>query len=90
MEFSIYTLNDSGSGMEYRTKADFLKEVGLMIDDCIANGGTFFSISVDADASCFYCDSDECPFGNDPSCDCKNCEDGDYCHLVNGDCVARD
>lgn len=52
--FSIYTLNDSGSGMEYNTKEEFLRELSLEIDDCIANGGTYFSVSVDADASCFY------------------------------------
>ena len=52
--FTIETLNDSGSGMEYGTKEEFLKEISLMIDDCIANGGTFFDVSVDSDASCFY------------------------------------
>lgn len=56
MEFTIETLNDCGSGMRYTTKEEFLKEVGLMIDDCIANGGTFFDIQVDSDASCFYND----------------------------------
>jgi hypothetical protein len=59
MEFTIYTLNDNGSGMEYYSKEEFLKEVGLMIDDCIANGGTYFSISVDSDASSFYIDEDD-------------------------------
>ena len=52
--FTIETLNDSGSGMEYSTKEEFLKEISLMIDDCIANGGTFFDVCVDSDASCFY------------------------------------
>lgn len=59
MEFSIYTMYDNGSGMEYLNKEDFLEEVGLMIDDCIANGGTYFSISVDTDASCFYIDKED-------------------------------
>ena len=54
MMFYIQTMNDSGSGMKYKTKEEFMKEIGLMIDDCIANGGTFFSVDVDADASCFY------------------------------------
>lgn len=54
MEFTIETLNDSGSGMRYSTKEAFLKEISLMIDDCIANGGTFFDAAIDADASCFY------------------------------------
>ena len=54
MKFTIETLNDNGSGMEYKTKEEFMKEIGLMIDDCIANGGTFFDIQVDSDASCFY------------------------------------
>ena len=53
MMFNIYTENDNGSGMTYQTKEDFLKEISLMIDDCIANGGTHFTVSVDADASCF-------------------------------------
>lgn len=53
MKFIIHTLNDNGSGMEYFNKKDFLKEVELMIDDCMDNGGTRFGIEVDADASCF-------------------------------------
>lgn len=53
MKFYIETLNDNGSGMEYNTKEDFLKEISLMIDDCIANGGTFFDAQIDSDASCF-------------------------------------
>lgn len=90
MKFYIQTINDNGSGMKYNTKEECLKEIGLMIDDCIANGGTFISFDVDADASCFYIEDDECPFGNDESCDCKNCKNGNSHHLVNGDCVERD
>lgn len=56
MKFTIETLNDNGSGMEYYTKEEFLEEISLMIDDCIANGGTFFDAQVDADASCFFID----------------------------------
>jgi hypothetical protein len=40
--------------MVYNTKEEFLHELSLMIDDCIANGGTFFDVQVDSDASCFY------------------------------------
>ena len=54
MNFSIYTLIDNGSGMEYTTKEAFLKELSLMIDDCIATGGDYFSVSVDTAVSCFY------------------------------------
>jgi hypothetical protein len=36
-----------------------MKEIGLMIDDCIENGGTYCSINVDADASGFYENEDE-------------------------------
>ena len=54
MLFTIETLNDNGSGIAYTTKESFLKEISLMIDDCIANGGTFFDVQVDADASCFF------------------------------------
>lgn len=59
MKFSIYTMNDNGSGMKYFNKEDFLNEISFMIDDCINNGGTYFNIQVDADASCFLCDEDE-------------------------------
>jgi hypothetical protein len=59
MKFTIETLNDNGSGMSYKTKEDFLREIGLMIDDCIANGGTFFDIQVDSDVSCFCGDEEE-------------------------------
>lgn len=59
MDFYIATMNDNGSGMEYTTKEDFLKEISLMIDDCITNGGTYFEIQVDSDASCFNIDEDE-------------------------------
>lgn len=51
--FTIETLFDNGSGMEYHTKEEFLNEISLMIDDFITNGGTEFHISVDTDASCF-------------------------------------
>lgn len=51
--FTIETLNDNGSGMKYKTKEEFLKEISLMIDDCIANGGTFFDAQIDSDVSCF-------------------------------------
>ena len=55
MEFFISTENiDNGSGMTYQTKEEFLHELSLMIEDCIANGGTHFDVSVDADASPFY------------------------------------
>lgn len=59
MTFHIFTQNDNGSGIMYVNKEDFLKEVSLMIDDCIANGSTYFSIEVDSDASCFYNDEEE-------------------------------
>ena len=51
MKFYIGT--DSGSGQEFNSKEAFLHELALMIDDCVANGGEHFDITVDADASCF-------------------------------------
>ena len=51
MEFYIAT--PSGSGQEFKDKESFLHEISLMIDDCIANGGTQFDIAVEADACCF-------------------------------------
>lgn len=59
IKFTITTLNDNGSGMKYFNKEELLKEIGLMIDDCIANGGTRFDVTIDSDASCFYNDSDD-------------------------------
>ena len=56
INFTIETLNDNGSGMKYTSKEAFMKEISLMVDDCIANGGTFFDVQVDSDASCFYQD----------------------------------
>ena len=58
INFTIETLNDNGSGMEYTSKEEFMKEISLMIDDCIANGCTFFDIQVDCDVSCFCTDED--------------------------------
>lgn len=54
MKFTIETLNDSGSGMKYANKEGFLRELSMMIDDCISNGGTFFDVQVDSDVSCFF------------------------------------
>ena len=51
MKYFIAT--ESGSGQKFKTKEAFLKELSLMIDDCIANGGTEFDIEVYANASCF-------------------------------------
>lgn len=53
MKFTITTLNDNGSGMEFTKKEDFLREIAMMIADCIENGGTRFDIEVDSNASCF-------------------------------------
>lgn len=55
----FYIGADSGSGQEFNNKEDFLHELSLMIDDCEANGGTQFDVTVDADASCFYIPSDD-------------------------------
>lgn len=54
MKFYIGT--DTGSGQEFNNKEDFLKELSSMINDCEANGGTQFDVTVDADASCFSCE----------------------------------
>lgn len=53
MKFFISDTYTNGSGQKFSTKEDFLRELGFMIDDCIANGGTFFDVTVDTDASCF-------------------------------------
>ena len=58
MKYYINTLNDNGSGMRYGDKESCLNEIKLMIDDCIANGGTYISFDVDSDASCFTQDEE--------------------------------
>lgn len=55
----FYIGSDSGSGQEFNNKEDFLREPSLMIDDCEANCGSQFDITVDADASCFYIPNDK-------------------------------
>ena len=57
MKFTINTEN--GSGQKFSTKESLLKEISLMIDDCVANGGTRFDIEVYADASCFLTEEAE-------------------------------
>ena len=59
MKFYIETVNDNGSGMKYNAKEEFLSEISRMIDDCIENGGTFFDVQVDSDASCFYAEKEK-------------------------------
>ena len=56
---TFYIGSNSGSGQEFNNKEDFLKELSLMIDDCEANGGTQFDVTVEADASCFCDPSDD-------------------------------
>lgn len=58
MDFYISSNRDNSSGMSFNNKEEVLKEISLMIDDCIANGGTQFDINVDANASC-YCQEEE-------------------------------
>ena len=55
----FYISIDCSSGQEFNNKKDFLHELELMINDCETNGGTIFDVTIDADASCFYDDSDE-------------------------------
>lgn len=45
--------NFDGSVQEFSTKAGFIHVLASMIDDCLANGGTIFNITVDTDATCF-------------------------------------
>lgn len=45
--------------MKYNAKEEFLSEISRMIDDCIENGGTFFDVQVDSDASCFYTEKEK-------------------------------
>ena len=53
MIFTINSIYDNGSGCAYYTKEKFLEEISAMIDDCVANGGTYFDVEVTTDASCY-------------------------------------
>jgi hypothetical protein len=55
---TFYIGSDNSSGQEFNNKEDFLKELSLQIDDCEANGGTRFDVTVDADAGCFLTSDD--------------------------------
>ncbi len=59
MKFYIADTFSSGSGQEFNSKEEFLHELSLMIDDCEANGGEFFDVEVNTDASCFHIPSDK-------------------------------
>lgn len=59
MKFFIEDTFSNGSGQKFTDKEAFLKELSLMIDDCAANGGTTFDVTVDTDASCFDSDDGE-------------------------------
>lgn len=50
---SVWDVWDHGSGCAYYTKEKFLEEISAMIDDCIANGGSFFDAEIATDASCY-------------------------------------
>lgn len=53
MKFYISDTFTNGSGQSFGSKTDFLEELSRMIDDCEANGGTYFELTVNTDASCF-------------------------------------
>lgn len=90
MNFTIETLNDNGSGMKYSDKEELMHEISAMIDDCAANGGTFFDIQVDSDASCF-CKADDTPVqrGRKPYCKPRVGKAEILAILVERDCFGR-
>lgn len=53
MTFTTMSTWDNGSGCTYYTKEKFLEEVAAMIDDYVANGGTYFDAEITTDASCY-------------------------------------
>lgn len=67
MKFYIESMNSSG--MKFNSKEDFLEEISLMIDDCKQNGGSYLSVQVESDASCFCCsDEDEDDYEDENDC----------------------
>lgn len=68
MDFYISTNTDNSSGMSFKTKEDFLREVSLMVDDCVENGGSYFEIAVDSDASCYWNEDEEYDEDCDEEC----------------------
>lgn len=59
MIFTTTSVWDNGSGCAYYSKEKLIEELSAMIDDCVANGGTYFDIEVATDASCYLKDETE-------------------------------
>lgn len=53
MDLFIADSFSNGSGQTFTSKTQFLEELSRMIDDCESNGGTFFDVLVNTNASCF-------------------------------------
>ena len=49
----FYINTENSSGMKFKNKEEFLAEIKLMVETCIANGGNEFSIEVYTNAECF-------------------------------------
>ena len=82
MKFYIYTTKKNDYEKECSTKEEFLKEIGLMINNCAEKGGTSFAVDIDTDVMCIRsnnttpCDYGECPYNAQGGYDCRN-----YCGL---------
>lgn len=57
MDFFISDSFSNGSGQRFASKQEFLDELSRMIDDCESNGGVFFDVLVNTNASCFSTES---------------------------------
>lgn len=53
MIFTTTSVWDNGCGCAYYTKEEFLEEISSRIDNCIANGGSYFDTEITTDANCY-------------------------------------
>lgn len=50
MDFDINTSIDNGNiSITFNSKEEFLQNLSVLIDNCIANNGSYFEIMIDSD-----------------------------------------
>ena len=52
MEYTIKSTFDNGTGMLFYNKEELMERFKELIDNAIANGGSYVDISIDTDVSC--------------------------------------
>lgn len=54
MDFDINTsIDNENVNITFNSKEEFLQNLSVLIDNCIANNGSYFEIMIDSDTNCF-------------------------------------